>query len=113
MMFKDYIGSVHYSSDDEVFFGKIEGIHDSISFEGCSVAELKSAFEEAVEDYLELCQLNGKEAEKMYRGSFNIRIRPDLHRRVAQKALLEGKSLNQYIEDAIEQKANSRLPHQI
>ena len=105
MLFKDYIGSVHYSSDDEVFYGKIEGINDSISFEGCSVGELKSAFEEAVEDYIELCQLNGKEAEKVYRGSFNIRIRPELHRQVAQKALLEGKSLNQYIEDAIEEKS--------
>ena len=104
MIYKDYIGSVHYSADDEIFFGKIEGINDSISFEGSSVSELKAAFEEAVEDYIELCQLNGKEPEKTYKGSFNIRIRPELHKQAAQKALIERKSLNQYIEDAIEEK---------
>ena len=54
-------------------------------------------------DYLELCNLNGKEPEKMYKGSFNIRINPELHKQAAQKALIEGKSLNQYVEEAIEQ----------
>jgi predicted HicB family RNase H-like nuclease len=103
MIYKDYIGSVHYSTEDEVFYGELEGINDLISYEGSSVSELKAAFEEAVEDYLELCKLNGKEPEKMYKGSFNIRIRPELHKRAAQMALKEGKSLNQYIEDAIEE----------
>lgn len=104
IVYKDYVGSVHYSTEDEVFFGKIEGVNDSISFEGSSVAELKAAFEEAVEDYIELCQLNGKEPEKTYKGSFNIRIRPELHKRAVQRALIEGKSLNQFIEDAIEER---------
>ena len=100
ILYKDYIGSVHYSTEDEVFFGKIEGINDSISFS--SVTELKAAFEEAVEDYIELCQLNGKEPKKTYKGSFNIRIRPELHKQAVQLALMEGKSLNQFIENAIE-----------
>ena len=104
MKFKEYIGSVHYSTDDEVFFGKIEGINDSVSFEGSSVSELKEAFKEAVEDYLELCRLNDKEPDKTYKGSFNIRISPTLHKQAVEKALIEGKSLNQYIEDAIELK---------
>lgn len=103
MIYKDYIGLVHYSTEDELFFGKIERINDLISFEGSSVAELKSAFEDAVEDYLELCKLNGKEPEKTYKGSFNIRIRPELHKQAVQRALIEGKSLNQYVEEAIEQ----------
>ncbi|SHJ20053.1 antitoxin HicB [Desulfosporosinus lacus] len=51
MIYKDYIGSVHYSTEDEIFYGKIEGINDSISYEGSSVSELKSAFEEAIEQY--------------------------------------------------------------
>ncbi len=108
IVYKEYFGSVHYSADDEVFFGKIEGINDSISYEGSSVAELKAAFEEAVEDYIELCHLNGKEPDKTYKGSFNIRIRPELHKQAVQKALTEGKSLNQYIEDAIEKVLTSR-----
>jgi len=101
MFYKDYIGSVHYSTEDEVFYGELEGINDSISYEGTSVTELKAAFEEAVEDYLELCQLNGKEPEKAYKGSFNVRIKPELHKKAAQMAIIEGKSLNQYVEEAI------------
>lgn len=101
MFYKDYIGSVHYSTEDEVFYGELEGINDSISYEGTSVTELKAAFEEAVEDYLELCKLNGKEPEKVYKGSFNVRIKPELHKKAAQMAVIEGKSLNQYVEEAI------------
>jgi len=103
MKYKDYIGSVHYNTEDEVFYGKIEGINDLISFEGSSVSELKSAFEEAVSDYLELCKLNGKEPQKVYKGTFNIRIKPELHKQAARKAVTQGKTLNQYIEDAIEE----------
>lgn len=108
IVYKDYIGTVHYSADDDIFFGKIEGINDLITFEGASVKELKAAFEEAVEDYIELCKLNEKEPEKTYKGSFNIRIKPDLHKQAARKALAEGKSLNQYIEDAIQEKVFER-----
>jgi len=104
MVYKDFIGSVHYSTEDEVFFGKLEGINDSIGFEGSSVEELKASFKEAVEDYNELCIINGKELQKTYRGSFNIRISPELHKKAVQVALIKGISLNQYIEEAIEEK---------
>ncbi|HQA60832.1 MAG TPA: type II toxin-antitoxin system HicB family antitoxin [Tepidanaerobacteraceae bacterium] len=103
MIYKGYLGSVHYSTKDEIFYGKIEGINDLITYEGSSVSELKAAFEEAVMDYLELCELNGKEPEKIYKGTFNVRIRPELHKLASEKALMEGKSLNQIVEEAIEQ----------
>jgi hypothetical protein len=54
--YKGYLGSVHFDAEDEVFHGKIEGIQDLVTFEGQSVAELKNAFQEAVEDYLALCK---------------------------------------------------------
>lgn len=107
MLYKDFVGSIHYSTDDEVFFGKIEGIDDSISFEGSSVEELKHAFYEAVEDYLELCEMNGKEPQKIYKGSFNIRISPDLHRKAVREATIRGVSLNQFIESAIKEKVST------
>lgn len=74
-----------------------------ISYEGSSVTELKSSFEESVEDYLELCRVNKKDPAKVYKGSFNIKIKPELHKKAVQKALVEGKSLNQFIEEAIEE----------
>jgi predicted HicB family RNase H-like nuclease len=99
--YKNYIGSLHYSSEDEVFFGKIEGINDSITFEGQTVSELKKAFEEAVDDYLKMCELHNKAPDKTYKGSFNVRISPKLHRQAANKAACLGVSLNHYIEESI------------
>ena len=62
LIYKEYIGSVHFNADDEIFYGRIEGIDDLISFEGSSVKELKKAFEDSVEDYLELCKKAGKKS---------------------------------------------------
>ena len=102
LSFNGYIGSVHFNGEDEVFYGKIEGIEDLITFEGKTVTELKTAFEEAVEDYLELCKKNNKRIEKTYKGSFNVRISPELHRKVKRTALKKGMSLNQFIQKAVE-----------
>ncbi len=46
LLYKDYMGSVHFNAEDELFFGKIEGIEDLVSFEGESVKELKESFED-------------------------------------------------------------------
>ncbi len=103
LIYKDYIGSVHFNADDEVFFGKIEGVEDLITFEGNSVLEVKGAFEEAVNDYIELCEENGKKLEKSYKGSFNIRIAPEIHKKAKRLALMKGISLNQFIQKAVEE----------
>ena len=101
--YKDYLGSVHFNVDDEIFYGKIECIDDLISFEGNTVNNLKTAFIEAVEDYIELCKEAGKPAEKSYKGSFNIRISPAIHKKAKRQAIMQGISLNQFIQQAVEQ----------
>ena len=103
LIYKDYIGSVHFNADDEVFFGKIEGVEDLITFEGNSVLEVKGAFEEAVNDYIQLCKENGKKLEKSYKGSFNIRIAPEIHKKAKRLPLMKGISLNQFIQKAVEE----------
>ena len=104
LQYQDFLGSVHFSAEDECFFGKIEAIDDLVSFEGRDVHELKKAFQEAVEDYRELCRITGKPLHKSYRGSFNIRINPELHKKAVQKSLMLGISLNQLVQRAIEEK---------
>lgn len=104
IFYKEYIGSVRFSVEDEVFYGKLEGIKDLVSYEGQSVGELKQAFHGAVDDYLEFCRKKGKEPEKPYKGSFNVRLSPELHRKLAQKAMTEGISLNQFVQKAIKEK---------
>ncbi len=72
--YKGYFASVHFSAEDDIFYGKIIGINDLVSFEGTSVPELKATFYEAAEDYLEMCKEMNKDPDKMYKGSFNVRI---------------------------------------
>ena len=84
-----------------MFFGKIIGTADLVTFEGESVVQLKKAFNEAVEDYLVLCKKAGKEPEKTYKGSFNVRLSPELHRQTAILAKKMNVSLNSFVEKAI------------
>ncbi len=107
LKYKDFIGTVHYSTDDDVFFGKLEGVDDLITFEGENVGQLKRSFQEAVEDYLEICESLGKVPHKSYKGTFNVRIKPNLHKQAAYKSLELGLSLNQFVEQAINDKLTS------
>ena len=102
LSYKDFIGSVHFSADDKVFHGKIEGIIDLVTFEGKSVNELERAFHEAVNDYIALCKEAGKEPLKSCKGSFNVRVPSELHMRAIKQATLLGISLNQLVQKAIE-----------
>ncbi|MBK7372960.1 MAG: type II toxin-antitoxin system HicB family antitoxin [Saprospiraceae bacterium] len=102
LQYKDFIGSIHFSTPDEVFYGKLEGVSDLVTFEGSNVKELKKSFKEAVEDYIELCLSLKKSPYKSFKGTFNVRIKPELHSKAFAKAILAGMTLNQFVEDAIE-----------
>jgi predicted HicB family RNase H-like nuclease len=101
MSYKGYFGSVEFSDEDNVFFGRIIGINDRITFEGSDVKSLRGDFENAVDEYLETCSQLGKEPDKTYKGTFNVRIDPSLHRQLAVFSATNGKTLNATVEDAI------------
>ena len=102
LRYKDYLASIQFNAEDEVFHGKILGINDLVNFEGVSVKELKKAFAEAVEDYLETCRKLKKSPDKTYKGSFNVRIPQDLHRQAAIASALKNMSLNDFVRFAID-----------
>ncbi len=102
LQYNGFIGSVHFSAEDAVFHGKIEGISDLVTFEGESVAELQQAFKEAIEDYIDICEQKGKPVHKSYKGNLNLKIPSELHRKAMQKSLKLGISLNQFVKKAIE-----------
>lgn len=99
--YNGYIGTLEFSADDKIFFGKIQGITDLVTFEGASVTELEGAFKEAVEDYLETCKLLNKVPEKIYKGSFNVRVSQELHQKIALLAVKKGLNLNEIVKEAI------------
>ena len=100
--YKDFHGTVHFSNEDAVFFGKIAGINDLITFEGASVKELQKSFKEAVEDYISICEEEKIPVLKSMKGSFNVRIAPELHQKAAIVSSKQGISLNQFVQKAIE-----------
>jgi predicted HicB family RNase H-like nuclease len=103
MEYKGYCGSVEYSVADNILFGKVLGITGLISYEGESVQALQQDFEGAVDDYLEMCAENNEEPQKSYKGSFNVRVSPELHRSLAIYSFSRGQTLNSTVEEAIKQ----------
>jgi predicted HicB family RNase H-like nuclease len=102
MKYENYVGSVEYSEEDGCLFGRLLGVDDIISYEGESVTELRAAFEEAVDDYLETCKKIGKTPQRPYSGKIMLRIPPEVHARAAMMAQASGKSLNQFVAEALE-----------
>lgn len=100
--YKGYYTKVEYSAEDNILFGKIEGINDLVTFEEENPKLVEQAFHEAVDDYLIFCEDIGQEPDKVYKGTFNVRIAPELHRKLALISFANGESLNQSVEKAIE-----------
>jgi predicted HicB family RNase H-like nuclease len=101
--YKDYVGNIEFSEADGVFHGKVVGIKSLISFEGNSVNAITKDFHNAINEYLGFCAETGKQPEKPFKGSFNVRIGTDLHRKATLTASARGISLNTLVENAIRQ----------
>ena len=99
--YKGYIGNVSYSPEDEVFYGKVFGINDLITFEADTAKSLKPAFIEAIDDYLETCSAVGKDPDKVFKGVFNVRIPSSLHKEAATIAVKNQLTLNDFVSKAI------------
>jgi len=108
LKYNDYIATIHYSAEDEVFFGKVVGVNDLITFEGSSVNELKTGFAEAIDDYLETCQELGKSPDKTYKGVFNVRVSSSLHKQVALSASQYKMTLNDFVKTALAYAVNHK-----
>ncbi|MCD8051793.1 MAG: type II toxin-antitoxin system HicB family antitoxin [Clostridiales bacterium] len=104
MQYKGYHGKIEFSSEDNLFIGSVVGVNDSLNFHGSTVEELRQSFHDCIDDYLEMCEALGRSPDKEYKGSFNVRVGPELHRQAAIAAEKTGISLNQYVQDAIELK---------
>ena len=99
--YKGYIGSIEYSPEDHCFFGKLEMIDDLVTFEADNARELEENFRNAVDEYLETCKVLGREPQKTYKGVFNVRIEPELHKKLYKEALKAGMSLNSFVRQAL------------
>ncbi len=104
MEYRGYVGSVEFSEEDGLFFGSIQGIRSLILYEGSNARELVDDFHDSVDNYISDCEKNGAEPEIAYKGSLNVRLGPELHKRAAVYAMSKQQSLNSFIEEAVREK---------
>lgn len=107
MTFKGYSARIEYDDEDGIFTGRIAGIRDGVGFHADTVANLREAFHEAVEDYIETCAKIGKQPQKAFSGQVMFRVKPEVHRKAALAAELSGMSLNQWAEDVLDRAADN------
>ena len=107
MEYKGYRARVSFDADDETFHGTIVNIDDTVHFEGASVKELKRAFKESVEYYLDFCRKRGQKPNKPYSGRLLVRVSPDVHRDVMHAAKLHGTSVNTVIGEVLKDATRS------
>lgn len=109
LKYKGYIGSVEFSEKDNIFYGKLLGIRDLVDYEGVDGKELVNDFHTAVDTYLKTCKEEGIRPDTPYKGSTNIRFKPDVYRRMAEYTIRNSQSINNFVEQACEEKLASLL----
>jgi predicted HicB family RNase H-like nuclease len=102
MEYKGYIGQVEFDDKANIFHGEVINLRDVVTFQGSTVRELRKAFQDSVDDYLEFCTECGESPEKPYSGKFLVRVEPGLHRDLAIHAKKAHKSLNAWVHDTLE-----------
>jgi predicted HicB family RNase H-like nuclease len=101
--YKGYYGSIEYSKVDKCLYGKVLGMtKDCIIYEGTTIMELESDFQEGIDSYLEGCKELGIKPRKSFNGLLNIRIPSEIHGKIAMIAENSGTSINAFIRQAIE-----------
>lgn len=109
LSYKGYTGSVEFDFEGNYLYGKVQGISDLISFDGETPQEIKANFESMVDEYLEYCKQIGKNPDRSYSGTFNIRTTEEVHRKLCQRAAEEGVSLNKICELAFTNYLENRV----
>ena len=110
MEYKGYIAKVELDEEANILHGEVVNIRDVITFEGKTVDELKQAFHDSVQDYLELCAERGENPEKPYSGKFLVRMAPELHKALALEAQKRAQSINELVTEAISKNIQEEGP---
>jgi predicted HicB family RNase H-like nuclease len=99
--YKSYTGTIEYSPEDNLMYGKVLGIRGLLSYEGETGMSLEQDFKDVIDMYLSDCNEKGIAPEKPFKGSFNVRISAALHQKAALLAQEENTSLNSFVAEAI------------
>lgn len=110
MHYKGYFGNVTFDAENDLFHGEVVGIRDVVTFQGKSVAELRKALRDSVDDYLDFCRQRGQSPDKPLSGRFVLRISHNLHRKVYELAAKAGQSINTWVASRLEDEVEQSTP---
>ena len=108
MTYKGYSAKVEFDDEAMIFHGEIIGIRDVVTFQGKAVNELKKAFHDSIDDYLDMCKSRGEGPEKPFSGKFVVRVSPDVHRKVYMAAKRAGQSINAWLNTTLQKLSEER-----
>ena len=111
MEYKGYFAKVEFDEEANIFHGEVINLRDVVTFEGATVDELRQAFKDSVDDYLEFCAERGEDPDKPYSGRFVVRIEPELHKSLATEARKKGTSINSLVSEALSKALEETTPH--
>ena len=100
--YKGYIGTIEYNRENKLLYGEVIGIQDPMSYAGRTGEELEKDFHAAIDSYLENCNAMNVQPEKAFKGSFNVRVSPELHKKITLKAIALNTSLNSIVASSLE-----------
>ena len=103
MNHKGYTARIEFDERDNIFVGRVLGLHTMISFHGETVIELRSALETAIEEFLRDCKKQAVRPEKPASGKLMLRVPPEVHGAALVAAQAAGKSLNQWATEVLEE----------
>ena len=108
MTYKGYAARIEFDAEDRIFFGRLTGIRDIVTFHGQTVDELEAAFKDAVDHYLDTCAKLGDAPNKPYSGKLTLRIPPKVHAAIASAAETSGKSLNKWVAELLDRATHTK-----
>jgi predicted HicB family RNase H-like nuclease len=108
MTYKEYGAKVEFDDEAMIFHGEVTGIRDVVTFQGKTVNELKKAFHDSIDDYLDMCKSRGEEPEKPFSGKFVVRVSPDVHRKIYMAAKRAGQSINAWLNMTLQKLSDER-----
>jgi predicted HicB family RNase H-like nuclease len=100
--YKGYVGEAVYDDDVKMFAGRIVNAKGVGTFYGKTVEELEHEFKQTIDYYIDLCKRKNVIPQQPFSGKFNLRLTPELHRKIYIASTDEGKSVNAWIKEKLE-----------
>lgn len=110
LKYNGYIGTIEPDLENNILYGKLAFIRDLVTYEANTIAELAKEFKVSVDLYLQACKEDGKEPDIPFKGVFNIRVNPELHRKIAEISLEKDITINAFINKTLEKEINNYHP---